>query len=193
MKRFVFSVMLILLLAVSAGTAASLKSLMMVGPYAGYTIGFGDAFKDVEEGGVKITNKAGLNFGGNIHHGISDKMMIGGELYLQSTSYKTEVQGFGSSSDSEIGTHFLFSGLYTMSWMQKAMLLLNAGAGLYDTGDSDIGFFGGVMYQRLLKEAMSLYFLARMHFIMADDTITMLQLAVGLHFWLGDTGAPMEM
>lgn len=193
MKRFVISATLIVLLAASAGSAASLKSLMMVGPYAGWSLGFGDAFKDYEIGNSKFSSSAGLNFGGNFHYGLSDKMMIGGELYMQRTSYKAEVQGFGSSSDSETGTNFLFSALYAMSYMQKAMFLLNAGAGLYDTGDNDIGFFGGVMYQRMLKTTMSLYLMARMHFIMANDTVTMLQLAVGLHFWLGNTGAPMEM
>ncbi len=193
MKRFVISATLILLLAASAGSAASLKSMMMVGPYAGYTIGFGDAFKDYEIGNSKFSSKAGLNFGGNFHYGLSDKMMIGGEVYFQQTKYEVDIEGFGSTSDTESGTNFLFSGLYAMSQMQKAMFLLNAGAGLYDTGDNDIGFFGGIMYQRLLARTMSLYFMARMHFIMAEDTITMLQLAVGLHFWLGNTGAPMEM
>ena len=193
MKRFVISATLILLLAASAGSAASLKSLMMVGPYAGYTIGFGDAFKDYEIGNSKFSSKAGLNFGGNIHNGLSDKMMIGGELYIQSFKYEAEVEGFGSTSDTESGTNFLFSGLYAMSQMQKAMFLLNAGAGLYDTGDNDIGFFGGIMYQRLMAAKISLYLMARMHFVMASDTVTMLQLAIGLHFWLGSTGAPMEM
>ncbi len=194
MKRFVISATLILLLAASAGSAASLKSMMMVGPYVGWSLGFGDAFKDYEIGNSKFSSSAGLNFGGNFHYGLSDKMMVGGEIYIQSFKYKAEIEGFGSSSDTESGTNFLFSGLYAMSQMQKAIFLLNAGAGLYDGGsDSDIGLFGGVMYQRLLKAKMTLYILARMHFIMADDTITMLQLAVGLHFWLGSTGAPMEM
>ena len=193
MRRIAIFAALIMLSSVSVSSATSLKSLMMVGPYAGYTLGFGDAFKDYEVGNSKFSSSAGINFGGNFHYGLTDKMMIGGELYLQRTSAESEVQGFGKVSDSQTGTHFLFSALYAMSYMQKAMLMLNAGAGLYDTGGSDLGLFGGVMYQRLLKSTMSLYLLARLHFIMAGDTITMLQFAVGLHFWLGNAGAPMKM
>lgn len=205
MKRFVISATLIVLLAASAGSAATLKSLMMVGPYAGYTLGFGDAFKDFENEFGKTSSSAGINFGGNFHYGLSDKMMIGGELYVQRYGWEAEYsfpvlekrlgasQALATTSDSEMKTNFLFSALYTLSYMQKAMLMLNAGAGLYDYGDSEIGLFGGIMYQRMLKTTMSLYLLARMHFVMATETVTMLQLAVGLHFWLGNTGAPMEM
>ena len=197
MKRFVVSATLIVLLAASAGSAASLKSMMMVGPYAGYTLGL-SGFDDFENEFVKTSYGPGINFGGNFHYGLNEKMMIGGEIYFQSFKYEQESKNSefpqADFSESESGTSFLFSALYAMSYMQRAMLLLNAGAGLYDGGsDSDIGFFGGVMYQRMLKSTISLYLMARMHFIMASDTFMMLQLAVGLHFWLGNTGAPMEM
>lgn len=196
MKKFILCCALALLTFSAVSSAMSLKSMMMVGPYAGYTLGFGDAFKDFEGPGYKISSKAGINFGGNFHYGLNDKMMIGGEIYLQRTSVDAEYDaGYVGLdySDSQTGTNFLFSGLYQLSAMQKAMFLLNAGAGLYDSGsDSDIGLFGGVMYERMLKAKMTLFILARMHFIMATDTITMLQLAVGLHFWLGKTGSPLS-
>ncbi|MBK7092009.1 MAG: outer membrane beta-barrel protein [bacterium] len=197
MKRFVISATLIVLLAASAGSAASLKSMMMVGPYAGYTLGL-SGFDDYEDEFIKTSYGPGINFGGNFHYGLNEKMMIGGEIYFQSFKAEAESKDPNFSqvnySESESGTSFLFSALYAMSYMQRAMLLLNAGAGLYDGGsDSDIGFFGGVMYQRMLKSTMSLYLMARMHFVMASETFMMLQLAVGLHFWLGNTGAPMEM
>ncbi len=72
-----------------------------------------------------------------------------------SNSFKLRIKDIefwqADSSESESGTSFLFSALYAMSYMQRAMLMLNAGAGLYDGGsDSDIGFFGGVMYQRMI-------------------------------------------
>ncbi|MGB5106406.1 MAG: hypothetical protein WBP29_02915 [Candidatus Zixiibacteriota bacterium] len=195
MKRFVISAILLVLLAASAGSAATLKSFMMAGPYAGYTLGL-SGFYDEENAFFKASSSPGVNFGGNFHYGLSEKMMIGGEIYIQSIKYEQEAKDplFGQAdfSESESGTNFLFSALYAMSYMQRAMLMLNAGAGLYDTGDNDIGFFGGVMYQRMVAAKMSLFLLARLHFIMADDTLMMLQLAVGLHFWLGATGTPMS-
>lgn len=196
MKKFVISAILIVLVAASAGSAATLKSFMMAGPYAGYTLGFGDAFKDYEDAFSKFSSKAGINFGGNFHYGLSEKMMLDGEVYIQSFKYEAESKVAGvpqyAYSNSESGTNFLFSALYAMSYMQKAMLFLNAGAGLYDTGDNDIGLFGGIMYQRMIAAKMSLYLLGRMHFVMASETVMMLQLAVGLHFWLGATGTPMN-
>lgn len=195
MKRFVISAILIVLVAASAGSAASLKSFMMAGPYAGYTLGL-SGFDDFENEFYKSSYGPSVNFGGNFHYGLSDKMMIGGEIYVQrfKASAESKVAGFpvSGASASGSGTNFLFSGLYAMSYMQRAMLFLNAGAGLYDTGGNDIGFFGGIMYQRMVAAKMSLFLLARMHFVMASETFMMLQLSVGLHFWLGSTGTPMS-
>ncbi len=196
---------LVIMVCVPLMAEPGLKGKMMVGPYAGYTIGFGDAFQDVEFPGFKSSFGPSYNLGGNFHYGLSDKMMIGGEIYLQNYTYKVEsdLLGFGKrlggaaaayeASESELESSFLFSALYRLSMMQKAMLMLNFGGGLYGGSENEIGFFGGIMYQRLLAAKLAIFLASRMHFVMASETIMMLQLMVGVHFWLGSSGAPMEM
>ncbi len=199
----------------------SLKQFMMVGPYAGYAFGFGNRFKDYEASADRFTAKtnvdAGFDFGGSFYYGVTDKIMLGGELMFQQYKVTTEsnfdipqlsqtgtpgshfankislaqaTQAKESNSDLKIS--FLASGLYALSYMRASMLLLNAGIGLYDHGVTDLGFFGGVMYQRLMTETMSLFVLPRLHIVFADQSMYMLQVLVGLHFWLGQTGAPMS-
>jgi len=191
MRKLLMSTLIVAMLACSPLAAQGVKSCMMVGPYAGYTIGFGDAFDDYEIGGVEYSNGPNLNFGGNIHYGLSDKMMIGGDLYVQRYSGSAEGPGIDiSESDTEV--NFLFSGLYALSYMQASMLMLNVGAGIYGDESSEFGIYGGIVYEKMVGRTMSLFINPRLHFVLADDTITMLQLAVGLHFWLGNTGSPMN-
>ncbi len=200
--------------ALGAPAMANLKSLMCVGPYVGYTLGFGDAFKDFEGPGYKFSSDAGITFGGQFHYGLSDKMMLGGELYVQQYSFKWNYDtdfpifkgqqnaGFAKKfdlseanyeiSDSEMKLNFLASALYALSYMQKAMLMANFGAGIYDNGESNIGIFGGIVYQRMVAATMSFYLMPRVHYIFSDASAFMLQLAVGINFWLGSSGAPIS-
>jgi hypothetical protein len=132
-------------------------------------------------------------------------MMIGGELMVQ--SYKWEASydlnyiplekrnAFAkkfdlnqvdlSYSDTESKMNFLFSALFALSEMQKAALFLNFGGGLYDTGDNEIGVFGGLMYHKMMSEKLAIFLMPRLHMIFADDSFMLLQIMVGVHFWLG--------
>lgn len=96
-----------------------------------------------------------------------------------------------SESDSDTEVNFLFSGLYALSYMQRSMFMLSGGAGIYSSDESEFGVFAGVMYQRTVGTAVSLSILPRFHLVLADKTMTMLQLSVGLNFWLGNTGSPI--
>lgn len=79
MKR-VFTPAVVALLLLSPLASADLKTCMMAGSYAGYTLGFGDAFKSYEENGVKYSSGPNINFGGSFHYGVTDRLMIGGEV-----------------------------------------------------------------------------------------------------------------
>ena len=58
-----------------------------------------------------------IGFGGAFHYGVTPKLLIGGELGMQ--SYKAEVTYEGvSASDSETEMNILFSGLYAMSYVE---------------------------------------------------------------------------
>ena len=92
MKRALLLMLaLCLVLSVSAlgqDEDEGLKGKMFVSGYGGYTIGMGDAFFDEEEtiGGVTVgaSFKAGISFGGAFHYGVTEKLLVGGELGLQS-------------------------------------------------------------------------------------------------------------
>lgn len=198
LKRSVIAIALCLLMAAVAQAQPTVKNHMMVGPYAGYTLGFGDAFKDVDFFGGTASNSAGINFGGGFWYGLTDKMMLGGELFVQSYKYEIDYNDDEENpfltdvSESETETNILGSLLYTMSYMQKAIFMLNAGAGMYGHGSgSDLGIFGGIMYHYMVAKALMVVFMPRLHFVFADDTVMLLQLAVAVQWWLGSTGAPI--
>lgn len=197
-------------------SATNLKGFMMVGPYAGYTLGFGDRFEDFDYSGGSTSLDAGISFGGSFFYGLSDKIMLGGELMFQQYKVSTETDfdfTFATNptpgdyftnnllktsevqqefSDSEMKISFLASMLYAFSYMQTSMIMGNVGLGLYDHGTSDVGLFAGIMYQRLISNTLSLFVLPRVHYVFADASMFMVQVVVGLHFWLGQTGAPMS-
>jgi hypothetical protein len=197
MKKSAIVIALLLMTAAVAQAAPTVKAHMMVGPYIGYSLGFGDAFKDYEDEFSKFSSNAGLNFGGSFHYGLTDKMMLGGELFVQQYKFEYEDKTgspFTPNYDvSESETNILGSLLYTMSYMQKAVFMLNAGAGIYGQGSgSELGIFGGIMYNYMIARTIMLAFMPRIHFIMADETVMLLQLSVAIHWWLGQTGTPID-
>ena len=80
-------VVMFLAMSVSGQGMQSVKDKMMGSIYLGYALGFGDAFKDIEGPGYKLETSAGIGFGGMFHYGLTDRLMIGGELGWQHYSY----------------------------------------------------------------------------------------------------------
>lgn len=167
----------------------NLKGEMMIGGYAGYTLGFGDAFKDYEEPGFKLSSSAGFNFGGMFHYGINEKMMIGGELGLQ--QYKADMEAVGTApigtivvegSDTETKLNILFNGLYALNYTEDKAMFLTAGAGIYD---SDFGLFGGILYRWAVSPTVFVFAMPRFHIVLADSTFELLQLSAGVQIPIG--------
>jgi len=165
-------------------TGQDLTGKMLTGGYAGYTLGFGDAFFDEDYGSFK----AGISLGGTFHYGINEKMMIGGELGFQ--SYKSEVKlpailG-GSTSETNTRINILFNGLYAINYTDdENAFFVTAGGGFYGGEDSEFGIFGGIVYRKMVSETIGAYVMPRFHYVMADPAMTMLQIAVGVQIPLG--------
>jgi hypothetical protein len=169
------------LLATSAfGQGLGPKGQMWTGGYLGYGIGMGDPFVDEDA----FSFKAGLGYGGTFHYGLNEKMIIGGELGFQ--SYKTEFDFLGSKeSSTTTEMNIFFSGLYTLNYEDGKALFLSFGGGLYGGDNSEFGFFGGILYRKLISEKIFLYGMPRLHLIMADETMKILQLSVGVQIPIG--------
>ena len=191
MKR-VLLLMLALCLALSVTAVAEegdgLKGKMFVSAYGGYAIGFGDAFKDIDEEIMGVTYKyscdAGIGFGGAFHYGVTPKLLIGGEIGLQ--SYKAEATiGGVSASETETKMNILASGLYALNYVEdESAFFLAFGGGQY-AGYDELGFYGGVLYAKKVGEKFSIFVMPRFHYVMSDPAATMLQVVVGATLPLG--------
>jgi len=186
MKFAITLVLALLMCAPAFGQDFDLKGNMVAGGYAGYTLGMGDPFGD--DNGCSFD--AGIGFGGTFHYGVTPKMMVGGELGFQ--SYKAEVDavtimGFTSpgTSSSSTETNFLGSCLYALNYADDGAMFINFGAGLYGGADSEIGFFGGILYQKKLGETMNWFVMPRFHYVMTDTAMKMIQIAAGVNFAIG--------
>ena len=190
MKRTLLLVGVLCLVLSVAVSGQGLKGKMLISGYGGYTIGMGDVFDDIETPNFKASNSAGINFGGIFHYGLNEKMMIGGELGLQ--SYKGEVEyigttilGSGSSSDSETKLNFAANGLYLLNETEKNAFFLTGGIGFYDYGSTEIGFFGGILYRWAVSPTVFVFAMPRIHLILADSTFELLQISGGVQIPIG--------
>lgn len=189
MKRAVVLMLaLCLVLSVSAlgqDEDAGLKGKMFVSGYGGYTIGMGDAFFDETIAGIDVSFKAGISYGGAFHYGVTEKLLIGGELGLQ--SYKAEASFGGiSASETETKMNILASGLYALNYVEdEQAFFLAFGVGQY-AGWDEFGFNAGVLYAKKVGEKLSVFVMPRIHYVMVDpDAAMMVQVAVGVTFPLG--------
>jgi len=184
MKRAIL-LMVALCLMVSGSAVAEngngMKGWALVSGYAGYTIGMGDAFKDWEAFGVKYSQDAGISFGGAFHYGVTDMILIGGELGFQSYKAEATVEGV-SASDTEIKMNIIGSGLYALSWTENEQAFFIAfGVGYYG-GWEEVGFNAGVLYSKMLGSGYPVFIMPRFHYVMSDPAATMLQVVVGVSF-----------
>lgn len=195
------ALLLMLVVCMALGVTAvaengdGVKGKMFASGYAGYALGFGDLFKDYEEtfgpSRYKYSFDAGIGFGGAFHYGVTPKLMVGGEVGLQ--SYKSELEvtgdlfGFneaGSNTNTELNV--LATALYALNYAaQQNALFLTFGVGNYGGLDA-IGLSFGIMYMKMMSTAWALYFMPRMHYVLSDpDAAMMFQLLVGASFPIG--------
>lgn len=208
MRKLIVVLMVMLLVSGVSAFGQGLKGKMAISGYGGYSIGMGDAFKDYESFNYKYSSSAGITFGGMFHYGVTEKMMVGGELMMQSYKFEGEYKGGSilddylkrgtlgktsgiqqgvdlSYSDTETKLNFLASALYALNYTEETAFYLIFGAGFYDFGDTEIGFNGGLMYTKQISPSMDLFGAPRFHVVMADETVMLLQLTAGVQFWLG--------
>lgn len=189
MKR-VLLLMLVLCLMLSVTAIAEegdgLKGKMFVSAYAGYALGFGDVFDDVEYESFTASFDAGIGFGGAFHYGVTPKFLIGGEIGMQ--SYEAEVSILGiSASETNTEMNILASGLYALNYVEgESAFFLAFGGGLYGGAvDDEMGVYGGVLYAKKVGEKFSIFVMPRFHYVMSDPAMTMVQVAVGATLPLG--------
>lgn len=187
MKKTIAIVMALLVIASVSAFGQGVKGQMRITGYGGYSLGFGDAFKDYNVPPVKVTSSAGLTFGGMFHYGVTDKLLVGGEVMFQSYKAKTEITGaysqyFGYASGSATDTkaNFLGNAMYAFNYDDAKAIFLIVGAGIYD---SDFGINGGFAYTKQLSPTWYLYVAPRLHIVFSSGaTAMLLQLAAGAQF-----------
>lgn len=194
MKSTITLLSALLLLTAASAWGQGLRGDMSVTAYAGWSLGFGDDFDDYQLGGFDYSSSAGLTFGGIFHYRLNEMMAVGGELMMQ--SYKEEREASAEHadvpyylsreySDTDSRLNFLFNGAYTLRYDEETGFYLLFGGGLYDTGETEIGINGGISYTKQLTPTLNLVGAPRLHLILADETVMLLQLTVGVQFILG--------
>lgn len=171
MKKVMAITIAVMLIMSFNAFSQDFQGLMKAGGYLGYTIGTGDAFDIVDPG---------FNFGGTFHYGITDRLMVGGELGFQSYSID-----FGTVDDSETKLNVLGSILYGMGYEDGQGLLLTAGIGNYGGIDA-IGINGGIVYCYPVSDgSIQLIGMPRIHYVFEDGSPLMITLSVGALFDFG--------
>jgi len=190
MYRFLTIAFVVCVLAFSASAQDGFKGKMMANGYLGYTLGFGDMFDDIESVAGTVSTDAGIHFGGNFLYGVSPKLLVGGEIFMQ--SYSSEVTwdlgilGSGSEDDSE--TRVNFGGIiwYNLQDQDQQDLFLCGGVAMYDMGDSEFGFNGGVVYNYMVSDNIGIFGMPRLHVVMSDPSAMMLSISAGVHLPFGN-------
>lgn len=184
MRRTLFIVVaLSLALSVSAGSQ-DLTDQMLVSGYLGYSLGFGDYFKDFETPLAKYENSAGISFGASFHYWLREKYAIGGEIMFQRYGHDVElkpgapIQAAADGGSTEF--NLLITGLHALDYTDDASLFLTGGIGLYDAGGMKFGLNAGAIYRKMVTEKIGVYAMPRLHLVFASDMYELFQLAVGV-------------
>jgi hypothetical protein len=192
-----FTLILILFMftSASAATETSHKSTggfgtgkFAIGGNLGYSIGFGDAFKEYSGYGYKFKNKLGISFGAKFKYKINPKFSLGGILEYQGGSSDWETPGGwgGSYDDSYHFTNLLASAIYNLKPQQKNSFYLAGGLGLYMDGDTNLGIHMGGGMEHFFQPDLSLDAGARFHVIFTSgETTTYINIYAGVNYYFG--------
>lgn len=196
MKRTLLLLFVVCLVfsASSLAQRPDLQGQLVAGGHLGYALGMGDAFADYTEPftQTKFSSGAGLSFGGQFFYGIQEKLLIGGELMIQSYGYKVTTPanltlGIPETeiSDSEMEINILGNVLYAASQTRESAFFLMGGTGLYDFGGMKFGLNTGLIYRKAISDNVYFFGMPRLHIVMTDSTPMMFQLNLGVQFPLG--------
>ena len=193
------AIVMILGLVVSA-SAIDQKGKVAISGYAGYGMGFGDAFKDVKVGyddpdlgfiGYSFKNKLTFAFGGKVSYGLTPNLALVGALDYQAGKAEVKVSagGFGAgASESYHWMAILANIKYVLTPEAKTCPYLTVGGGFYmpEEGDSKPGVNGGIGLEHFFQPNLALDAGARFHMIFTEDkSTTYAQILVGVIYYLG--------
>jgi len=203
-----FTLILVLLMftSASAATKSSHKATssfgagkFAIGGNLGYSIGFGNAFKEYSYGfynpyygdwGWKIKNKLSFSFGAKFKYKINPKFSLGGVLEYQGGSVDvTRTGGYwgGGASGSYHFTNLLASAIYHLNPQQKNTYYLDGGLGLYmGSGSTNMGVHMGAGVEHFFKPDLALDGGARFHIIFTSgNSTTYLNIYAGVNYYFG--------
>jgi hypothetical protein len=204
---FTLILVLFMFTSASAATKTSHKSTggfgtgkFAIGGNLGYSIGFGNAFKEYSYGyyspyygdwGWKIKNKLSLSFGAKFKYKINPKFSLGGILEYQGGSVDvTRTGGYwgGGASGSYHWTNLLGSIIYNLTPQQKNNYYLAGGLGLYmGSGTTDLGIHMGGGVEHFFQPDLSLDGGARFHIIFTSgNSTTYLNIYAGVNYYFGE-------
>ena len=169
-----------------------------IGGYAGYSFGFGDAFKEYEYGynvpgygyyGWSYKNKLSFCLGANVKYGLKPNLALVGNVDYQAGDVEVEATAGGPSVGDSEGydwTAILGNILYTFSPEKKTTPNVTGGLGLYMDGDTEIGVNLGGGVEHFFQDNLSLDAGARFHMIFTEgESTTYLQIRIGGMYYLG--------
>lgn len=196
MKRILLTcAVFCLIISVSASAQMSdFKGQTWLCGNLGYAFGMGDAFVSYTEpySNTKFSTDAGIGFGGQFYYGLQDKLLIGGELSLQSYTAKMSAPANLSLgipemdvSTSETKFNVIVNTLYAVSQTRSSALFLSGGTGLYDFGGTQLGLNTGLVWRYQVSDNVYLTGMPRFHVVFTDNTPMMIQLTMGAQFSLG--------
>jgi len=202
---FTLIMVLVMFVSASAATKSTHKSSgagfgigkFAIGGNLGYSIGFGNAFKEYSWGypynggwyGYKFKNKLGVSFGAKFKYKINPKFSLGGTLEYQGGSVDVKHSGgfFGGSyNNSYHFTNLLASAIYNLKPQQKNSFYLAGGLGLYMDGNTNLGIHMGGGLEHFFQPNLSLDAGARFHVIFTSgETTTYINIYAGVNYYFG--------
>lgn len=203
---FTLIVVLIAFGSASAATKSSNKatggfgtSKFAIGGNLGYSIGFGNAFKEYSYGfyspyygdwGWKIKNKLGFSIGGKFKYKINPKFSLLGILEYQGGSVDVTRTGSywgGGASSSYHFTNLIANAVYHLNPQQKNTYYLDGGLGLYrGSGNTNAGINMGAGVEHFFQPDLALDGGARFHIIFTSgNSTTYLNIYAGVNYYFG--------
>ena len=166
MKRFVICITVVSFLLMAAPSfAVDLTGMFGVGAFAGYGMGFGDAFEDVESEFYTMESSLQFNFGGTARYNFNPNMGVRAAVEYQMWKMESTVKsgapaGMLESDETENWIGITADFAYTLMPEGNTMPYFIVGPGIYipsaEGSDSKLGFNGGVGVLHFFSPTMAL-------------------------------------
>ncbi len=215
MRKLAIAIAVTAFVVMSASVSAmDMKGMFNVGGITGYSIGFGDAFKDYKSEGFSSSSSLGILFGGNATYFFGPDMGVNvgatyqtwkfewdysTDYYFESSVSSSSAMNAGmSGSETENWIGFSANFIYFLNVAAKTMPYISGGPVLYtfssEGSDSKIGFnAGGGVYhfftpQAALNAGATFHMIPSAYETLTESkAITALQFFVGFSYFFGGT------